>query len=515
MTAKTPFNISITAQDLNNNTVNFTNLVAMTETGDGIGGTVSPTNSSYFTAGVLASQSVTLSKAGAAVTLTVIGTNSGTIYTSVSDPFTVNPASPDLNWVTPTNIVYGTALGTNQNSATSSLTGTYVYNPTNGTVLPTGTNTLSVNFTPTDLNYSNRTLMVQLVVSPAVLGITANNTNRVYGMTNPGFTYTASGFVNGDTTNVLSGAPSLTTSAVTNSPAGSYIITNTAGTLSATNYSFIFTNGTLTVNQAGTTIALSSSSQTNGYKNSVNFTATLPSAATGSVIFKTNSVVLCTSNLVSGIAYSLSTTSLPRGTNLIMAEYTGDSNYLGSTNSIYQMVTNHPPAVVEAYYVRSAGLRLRMFWSELATNWSDLDNDSITNTGINLTTTNGVLLTTNSLQILYPNTAPNVNDRFSYTVTDSFGGSSVGYVNIVVNPFVTGQQITNSPSNPNSVTYFGHPGYTYLLQRSTNLTAGLGWVSIRTNTINNTGRTNIVDNFSDLGVTPSQAYYRVGWKPAY
>ena len=180
-----------------------------------------------------------------------------------------------------------------------------------------------------------------------------------------------------------------------------------------------------------------------------------------------------------------------------------------------QMVTNHPPTIAEVYYVRTAGLRLRMFWSELATNWSDADHDVVTNTGVNLTTTNGVLLATNSLQLLYPNTAPNVNDRFSYTVTDSYGGTNIGYVNIVVNPFVSGQQITNSPSAPNSVTYFGHPGYTYLLQRTTNLFTGAGWVSIRTNTISGTGRTNVVDDFSDLGAIPSQAYYRVGWKPAY
>ena len=269
-TAKTPFNISITTQDANNNTVTaFTNLVNMTETGDGAGGTVSPTNSSYFSAGVLASQSVTLSKAGAAVTITLIGTNTPgtTTYTNISDPFTVIAATPDLSWATPTNLVYGTALGTNQNNATSSLAGTFAYNPTNGTVLPAGTNTLSVLFTPTDSNYSNRTATVQLVVTPAPLGITANNTNRTYGATNPVFTYAASGLVNGDTTGVLSGSPSLTTSATTNSPSGSYVITNTVGTLSATNYSFSFTNGTLTVNKALLNITASPTNRTYGAAN--------------------------------------------------------------------------------------------------------------------------------------------------------------------------------------------------------------------------------------------------------
>ncbi|MCX6929273.1 MAG: hypothetical protein NT154_39545, partial [Verrucomicrobia bacterium] len=90
-TAGTPFNITtITAQDANNNTVGtFTGTVDLTETGDGAGGTVSPSQSIAFTAGVLSGQSVTLTKAGAAVTITVAD-HAGTGKSGVSDPFTVN-----------------------------------------------------------------------------------------------------------------------------------------------------------------------------------------------------------------------------------------------------------------------------------------------------------------------------------------------------------------------------------------------------------------------------------------
>ena len=41
------------------------------------------------------------------------------------------------------------------------------------------------------------------VISPATLGVTANPKSRLYGATNPVFTASYSGFVNGDTTNVL------------------------------------------------------------------------------------------------------------------------------------------------------------------------------------------------------------------------------------------------------------------------------------------------------------------------
>ena len=68
-----------------------------------------------------------------------------------------------------------------------------------------------------------------LTVNGALLGVSANNTNRAYGATNPVFTVSYSGFVNGDRPNVLSGPPVLTTSAVTNSPVGSYVITERFG----------------------------------------------------------------------------------------------------------------------------------------------------------------------------------------------------------------------------------------------------------------------------------------------
>jgi hypothetical protein len=55
------------------------------------------------------------------------------------------------------------------------------------------------------------------------------------------------GFVNGEGTNALTGVPNVTTTATNNSPPGIYPITVSNGTLSAANYFFSFTSGTLTV----------------------------------------------------------------------------------------------------------------------------------------------------------------------------------------------------------------------------------------------------------------------------
>src|SRR5579871_4623731 len=55
---------------------------------------------------------------------------------------------------------------------------------------------------------------------PQTLTVMANGTNKIYGSSNPVFTWTYSGFVNGDGPSVISGSPSLTTLAMPCSPVG-------------------------------------------------------------------------------------------------------------------------------------------------------------------------------------------------------------------------------------------------------------------------------------------------------
>ena len=89
-------------------------------------------------------------------------------------------------------------------------------------------------------------------MNKATLTVAANDASRPYGMPNPTFTSTITGFVNGDTQgSVTTGSPSLTTSATAASSAGTYSIVASQGTLATSNnYSFVFVNGTLTVTPA-------------------------------------------------------------------------------------------------------------------------------------------------------------------------------------------------------------------------------------------------------------------------
>jgi hypothetical protein len=92
-----------------------------------------------------------------------------------------------------------------------------------------------------------------LTVDPAPLTVTANSVSKTFGSPNPAFTAVITGFVNGDTAStpgVYTGAPAFTTAATVNSPAGTYTIVPSIGTLHAVNYSFPpanFIDGVLTI----------------------------------------------------------------------------------------------------------------------------------------------------------------------------------------------------------------------------------------------------------------------------
>jgi hypothetical protein len=196
----------------------------------------------------------------------------------------------------------------------------------------------------------------------------------------------------------------------------------------------------------------------------------------------------------------------------------GDGNYSGSTNSLSQIVTNHPPAAGNAVFTRNTGIyTLRITISDLLTNVTDVvDGDTITLVGTDAST-NGISvtqITVSGTNYLYYYNTNNVNDEFSYTVTDGFGGTNSGLVSIVVSNSVTGQvtgQITSFTGGVANLVFHGIPNYTYITERSTNLT---DWVDIQTNAAASNGELDVTDSFGDLGgVPPASAYYRLKWQP--
>ena len=102
----------------------------------------------------------------------------------------------------------------------------------------------------------------------------------VYGAPVPGLTASYAGFVNGDTAANLATPVTLSTSATSSSPVGTYAIQASGAT--TTNYQITFVSGTLTINQASTTTAMAASVNPSVYGQSVTFTASVVAVAPGS-----------------------------------------------------------------------------------------------------------------------------------------------------------------------------------------------------------------------------------------
>ena len=102
-----------------------------------------------------------------------------------------------------------------------------------------------------DSNYTFNYVTGSLDVTPASLTITADGQTSVTGAALPTLTASYTGFVNGDTSNSLTTQPSLSTTATTSSPVGTYSIT--AGGAVDPDYSISYVAGNLTVTPSITT----------------------------------------------------------------------------------------------------------------------------------------------------------------------------------------------------------------------------------------------------------------------
>lgn len=183
-------------------------------------------------------------------------------FTLKNGTFTISAGLPQtITFNALPNLTYGAATFTLPATASSGLPVSYTVSgpaqpPVSNNLTVTGVGPVTVTASqPGDETYGAATPVTRTFqVAPAVLNIVAQPATRAYNDVNPTFTYTATGFVSADTAAVLSGAPAFATTAVTTSAPGSYPLTISQGTLYALNYSFTFTNSTLTIGKAVQTI---------------------------------------------------------------------------------------------------------------------------------------------------------------------------------------------------------------------------------------------------------------------
>jgi len=153
----------------------------------------------------------------------------------------------DLNpalTATITGFVGGQTLTTSGISGSPSLsTSASTASPVGSYAIVVGTGSLAA------ANYQFHLVDGSLSVTKATLTVTADSKSKLLNAANPALTVQYSGFRNGEilATSGVTGVPSVTTTATTSSPVGTYPITVAVGTLTSANYAFAFAGGTLTI----------------------------------------------------------------------------------------------------------------------------------------------------------------------------------------------------------------------------------------------------------------------------
>jgi hypothetical protein len=210
------------------------------------------------------------------------------------------------------------------------ITATYNGDSNNGTVSATLTQVVN-----------KATPAVSVTTSgPSTFGSSVTITASVPSGTTGNIAFTSGGVTLGSgPINTTTDTVIITTSVL---PVGSDLITASYGGDANNNSA----TGTVTqaVNKAGLTIFLTSSLNPSTLNQSVTFTATLPSGATGTVTFTNGTTVLGAPTLVNETA-AVTTSSLPLGSDTITATYSGDSNNGTENTSLIQTVNKMTPPV--------------------------------------------------------------------------------------------------------------------------------------------------------------------------
>jgi hypothetical protein len=361
-------------------------------------------------------------------------------------------------------------------------------------------------------------------------GITANN--KTYSATTAATinsnSVVLSGVLSGDTANVALSTNGYTATFASAAKANGVTVTVSGLSLTGTaagNYTLTAPSLSANVMAASTTSAVTCSANPALPGASVSFTSTLSVTApgggtpTGSVSFKDAASVLGAGSLNGSGVATFSTSSLAHGNHVITAEYAGDGNFLGSTNSLgTNQVINTAPVASLATYTRSSGLSYKILISSLLTNsTSDSDGDARTLTAVG-SSTDGATITKSGAWIFYvPPPASNVNsnatDYFSYTISDGFtGGTASGMISMAVTSTNVSTPSANlmgvtAGTNGITVSFVGIPGYSHHIQRMTTVSGtNTAWTNVGACKVNGAGKGTFTDSSP-----PSPAYYRTSW----
>jgi uncharacterized protein (TIGR03437 family) len=356
---------------------------------------------------------------------------------------TYGAANPELT---------ATITGFVNNENTSAISGTPALTTTATPTSGAGSYPINVaRGTLSATNYEFTFVNGTLTIGKARLTVTAANKIKVFGAPVPELTYNITGFLNGDEASVVSGRPSLTTTATDTSNVGSYPISVAPGTLTAESYEFNFVAAELTISPAATAVVLSADLPMSLFGQAVTFTANVAAVApgagtpTGTIIFKDGTTVLGSSALGNGQA-AFTTSALATGAHNITAEYSGADNFTASAS---QAVT-HTVAKAAATVTLASSFETVRYGQSVTLNATVSGNDVTGNVRfLNGNVTLGTVALTNGAASLTTNTLT----IGSHTITAVYDGDAKNdggtsrHLTLTVNKALPVLQISSS-ANP-------------------------------------------------------------------
>jgi hypothetical protein len=391
---------------------------------------------------------------------------------------TVNPQTPLVATMpTATAITYGQTLasstlgtGLATNAAGGTVSGTFAFT-TPGITPDAGNTNVSVTFTPADaVDYAPATASVNVTVNKQTPVLTVPVATAItYGQTLTNSSLSGGAATNSANNASVAGSFAFTTpTTAPGAGTANQLVTFTPG--DATDYNSAAVNVSVTVSLASQTVTVSSSENPSGYGDSVIFTASLPTDATGTMSFLTNGVSFDTETLNGG-STTTTNSALPSGTNLITAIYSGDSNYLGGTNTLNQVVTNHPP-VFAAISNRTVNVGQTVAFTASA---MDTDSPPQILTFSLLAGATNATLDANSGAFSFRPLVTQADSTNSFTLQVSDNGtpplSATQSFSVIVNPLSpSGVSTISLAGGQFSFKVSGQSGPDYAIETSTNLT---------------------------------------------
>lgn len=270
-------------------------------------------------------------------------------------------------------------------------------------------------------NYSITFVAANLTIVPKLLTVTADSKSRAFNTANPVLTVSYSGFAGTENASVLMTQPGISTTATMASPAGNYPIT--ASGASASNYTFSYVNGTLTVTSTTQTITFAALAD----RLSTDAPFALGATASSGLPVTYASSDATVARIIGGNQLEI----LRAGTVTITASQPGNANYSAAAPVLRQLrIIENPAPVIAITSSRGASI-------------SKGETSVLTATGAVAyvwATAAGIVSGQNSASL---SVRPSVSTTYTVTGTNQFGRSSTASFRLEVRSDFQALKATN------------------------------------------------------------------------